>query len=86
MSRGRSVAIGKPLSPTTVDRYVNDAAGLYRYARRLRAIPRTHVSPFAGRERAPQPVDPEGYFRDAEVEKLISVSRVVDQRWGRRRR
>ena len=69
MSRGRTrPPIGKPLSPTTVDRYCNDLDGLYRYTRRLRVIPRTHVSPLAGRERAPQPVDPERYFRDAEVE------------------
>ena len=72
-----------PLKGSTVNRYVNDLGGLYRYARRLRIVPRGHRSPLAGIERAPEPADPERYLRPEEVERLVAVARVVDRRWRR---
>ena len=72
-----------PLKGRTVNRYLNDLGGLYRFARRLRIMPRTHLSPLAGIERAPEPADPERYLRPEEVERLVAMARVVDRRWRR---
>ncbi|MCK7578685.1 MAG: site-specific integrase [Chromatiales bacterium] len=56
---------------------------IFKYARRLRLLPRTHVPPTKGLERAPEPPDPNRYLRPEEVERLIAVARVLDQRWGK---
>jgi len=74
---------GQPLKPSTVNRYISTLGGRYKHARRLRIVPRTHVSPLAGLERAPEPADPTRYLRTEEVEQLIVVARVIDRRWGR---
>lgn len=74
---------GQPLKGSTVNRHINDLGGLYRYARRLRIVPRAHVSPLTGIERAPEPADPERYLRPEEVERILAVARVVDRRWKR---
>ena len=74
---------GQPLRPSTVNRYISTFGELYRHARRLRLIPRTHLSPLTGLERAPEPIDPNRYLRVEDVERLITVARVLDRRWGR---
>jgi integrase len=82
--RGRKTeATGRPLAGSTVNRYISELGGLYRYARRMRIVPRNFRSPLAGLERAPEPPDPERYLRPEEVERLIAVARIVDRRWRR---
>ncbi|MEM6301289.1 MAG: site-specific integrase [Pseudomonadota bacterium] len=74
---------GEPLAGSTVNRFVSTLSGLYRYARHLRVLPRSHTPPTKGIEKAPEPVDPEKYFRPDEVDRLVAVARVVDSRWGK---
>jgi len=74
---------GKPLSGGTINRFVSQLAGLYRYAKRLRLLKRSFVPPTSGVEKAPEPVDPDKYLRPEEVERLLTIARVVDQRWGK---
>ncbi|NEX15729.1 MAG: site-specific integrase [Halochromatium sp.] len=76
-------ASGKPLSGATINRYITQLGSVYRYARRLRLLPRAHVPPTKGIEKAPEPPNPERYLRPDEVERLIKVARLLDQRWGR---
>ena len=74
---------GQPLAGSTVNRYLSTLGEVLKSAKRLRILPRAHVSPLAGLERAPEPVDPDRYFRPEEVEKLIAVARLIDRRWCR---
>lgn len=48
---------------------------------RLRLVPRAFVPHTRGIERAPEPPDPERYFRTEEMSRLIAVARVMDHRW-----
>ena len=72
---------GEPLAGSTVNRFISTLAGIFKYARRVRALPRAHTPPTRGIEKAPEPVDPDKYFRPEEVENLLKVARVLDQRW-----
>ena len=72
---------GEPLAGSTVNRFISTLAGIFKYARRVRALPRSHTPPTRGIEKAPEPVDPDKYFRPEEVDDLIKVARVVDQKW-----
>lgn len=74
---------GKPLAGATINRYITQLGSLYRYARRLRLLPRAHVPPTKGIEKSPELPNPERYLRPEEVERLIKVARVLDRRWGR---
>jgi hypothetical protein len=40
------------------------------------------VPPTRGFEKAPEPVDPDKYFRPEEVERLLAVARVGDTKSG----
>jgi integrase len=83
---GRGLATeraGKPLAGSTFNRYAAQLASVYKYARRLRLLPRAHVPPTRGIEKAPENTHHDRYFRPEEVERLIKVARVVDTRWGR---
>ena len=80
-SARKAVPTGEPLSGATINRFISTLAGIFKYARRLRALPRSHIPPTRGIEKAPEPVDPDKYFRPEEVDKLIAVARVVDQKW-----
>ena len=73
---------GQPLLGATIDRYVSTLCGVFRCARRLRLLPRAHVPPTRGIERAGSPPDPERYFRPEEVERRIAVAELLDVRWG----
>jgi integrase len=64
-----------------VNRFISTLAGIFKYARRVRALPRSHTPPTRGIEKAPEPVDPDKYFRPEEVDDLIKIARVVDQKW-----
>jgi integrase len=82
--RGKSTErAGKPLAGSTLNRYISQLGSVYKYARRLRLIPRTFVFPTANIEKAPEPVDPERYFRPEEVDRLLTVAKVVDTKWKR---
>jgi len=73
---------GQPLAGSTINRYINTLGSVFKYARRLRLVPRSHVSPTRGIERAPEPPDPDRYLRPEEVERLITVAHVIDRRWA----
>jgi len=72
---------GEPLAGSTINRFISTLAGIFKYARRVRALPRSHIPPTKGIEKAPEPADPDKYFRPEEVDDLIKVARVVDQKW-----
>lgn len=76
------VSTGEPLSPATVNRYLSTLAGIHKWARRNRILPKSSVSPTRGveREREARP-DPQKYLRPEQIEKLIAVARVTDARW-----
>lgn len=71
------------LAGSTLNRYATQLASVYRYARRLRILPRAHVPPTRGIDRAPERSDPDRYLRPEEVERLVQVARVLDRRWKR---
>lgn len=72
---------GEPLAGSTINRFISTLAGIFKYARRVRALPRSHIPPTKGIEKAPEPADPDKYFRPEEVDDMIKVARVVDQKW-----
>ncbi len=53
---------GEPLAGSTINRFISTLAGIFKYARRVRALPRSHIPPTKGIEKAPEPVDPEKQF------------------------
>ena len=82
--RGQDTAsAGVPLAGSTFNRYVSQLQSIFKYARRLRLLPRAHVPPTRGIEKAPETQDPNRYLRHEEVERLLKVARVLDTRWGR---
>ncbi len=74
---------GKPLAPATITRYLTTLAGIYRWAKRQRLLPRRHETPTKGLEKPASPVDKNKYLTSEEVERLITAARVTDQKWGR---
>lgn len=74
-------ASGKPLSPATLTRYVATLGGVYRYAKRMRLVRKSHVSPTRGIETHSSPVDKNKFMTPDEVDRLIKVARVVDRQW-----
>lgn len=72
---------GRPLAESTINRSISTLASVFKYARKIRALPRSHEPPTRGIEKAPEPVDPDKYFRPHEVERLVAVARVMDTRW-----
>lgn len=76
---------GKPLAPATIDRYVSQLAAVFKFARRLRMLPRAHVPPTRGVESGGSPLDPDRYLRPEEIERLLDVATLVDSSWGRMR-
>jgi integrase len=82
--RGKeTLPAGAPLAGSTVNRYIVQLGSVYRYARRLRLLPRAFVPPTKGIEKAPEPTDPNRYLRPEEVERLLKVASVLDRKWGR---
>lgn len=74
---------GSPMSGSTYNRYVSQLASVFKYARRLRLLPRAHVPPTRGVEKSPEPADPNRYLRAEEVERILTVTRLLDTRWGK---
>ncbi len=74
---------GSPLAGSTLNRYVGQLAQVFKYARRLRLLPRTHVPPTKGVEKAPENTHHDRYFTPEEVDRLVRVARVVDSKWCR---
>jgi integrase len=74
---------GAPMSGATFNRYVSQLASVFKYARRLRLLPRAHVPPTRGVEKSPEPADPNRYLRAEEVERILAVTRLLDTRWGK---
>jgi integrase len=80
---GTTTQAGKPLSGATLNRYISQLQSIYKYARRLRLLPRAFVPPTRGIEKAPETTDHDRYFRPEEVDRLVKVARLVDTRWRR---
>lgn len=76
-----TAALGAPLAGSTVNRYLSTAGSVFKHAKRLKLVPRAFVAPTRGVELAPEPADPERYFRPDEVERLQAVARVMDRKW-----
>lgn len=74
-------AAGRPLAPASINRYLGTLGGVFKHAKRLRLLPRAHISPTLQVERSPETVDPARYLRPEEVARLLKVARVVDLRW-----
>jgi len=74
---------GRPLAGATLNRYVSQLGSLYKYARRLRLLPRSHVPPTRGIEKAPEAEHPDRYIRREEYHRLLAVARLVDRHWGK---
>jgi integrase len=74
---------GAPMSGATFNRYVSQLASVFKYARRLRLLPRAHVPPTRGVEKSPEPADPNRYLRAEEVERILAVTHLLDTRWGK---
>ncbi len=73
----------KPLAGSTLTRYMATLAQVYKYARTRRLLPRSHVPPTKGIEKAPENVHHDRYFTPEEVDKLIKVARALDTHWGK---
>lgn len=74
---------GQPLKGSTINRYASTLAGVYKFARRARLLPRNHVAPTRGIEKLPEPIDPDRYLRLEEAERILACARVVDRKWKR---
>lgn len=82
--RGKgAVPTGQPLSGATLNRAVNLLAGVFKFARRNRLVPRSFSPPTRGFDKAPEPVDPDRYVSAEEYERILACARVADQRWRR---
>ncbi|MFM8443657.1 MAG: hypothetical protein ACKN9W_10030, partial [Methylococcus sp.] len=57
---------GKPLAGSTMNRYISQLQTVFKYARRLRLLPRAHVPPTKGIEKSPETADPKRYLRPEE--------------------
>ncbi len=78
-----TVRSGRPLAGSTLNRHLTQAGSVFKYAKRLRLVPRTFIPPTRGSERSPERADPERYLRPEEVERILRVARVMDRQWGK---
>lgn len=74
---------GKPLAPSTVNRYIKQGQQLATFARRQRVIPRTAVTAFDRCELEREQIHHDRYYTADDVGRLVATARVVDRRWGR---
>ncbi len=78
-----AVSTGKPLAGTTLTRYVSQLAGLFKYARKQRLVPRTWTPPTRNMDLpGPAPIK-STYFTADDIERLVKVARMLDTRWKR---
>jgi integrase len=82
--RGKEpIRTGKPLSGTTLTRYVSQLAGLFKFARKTRLVARTWTPPTRNMDLpGPAPIKTR-YFTQDDVERLVRVARMLDRRWMR---
>ena len=78
-----SILTGKPLAGATLKRYVSQLAGLFKYARKQRLVPRTWTPPTRGMDLPPQAPIKTQYFAAPDVVRLVQVARMLDTRWKR---
>ena len=74
-------ATGKPLAGSTLTRYVSQLAGIFKYARKQRLVPRTWTPPTRGMDLPSQAPIKTQYFTAPDVERLVRVARMLDTRW-----
>ncbi|MCX2972989.1 phage integrase family protein [Halieaceae bacterium IMCC8485] len=74
---------GQNLAGSTLNRYIKQLAQVYRFARRVRMLPRTFVPPTKGADMAPENAHHDRFFDQDEVEKLVALARFLDTRWGK---
>jgi integrase len=79
---GQAVPTGKPLAGATITRYGTDLAGVFRFARRQRLVPRTWTPPTKGLEVIASPLRHD-FVSTEDKDKLVKVARMVDRRWCR---
>lgn len=82
--RGKEpVLTGKPLSGTTLTRYVSQLASLFKYARKQRLVSRTWTPPTRNMDLpGPAPIKSQ-YFTAQDIDRLVKVARMMDNRWKR---
>ncbi|MCC6609604.1 MAG: site-specific integrase [Burkholderiales bacterium] len=68
-------------APATVNRYLTSLGSVYRFARRRRLLPRGHVSPTRGIERAPTNNGRVRFLDDGERARLLATCRTSS--WSR---
>ena len=81
--RRETTATGQPLKGATINRYQSTLGSVYKFARRERLVPRNFPPPTRGIEKLPEPVDPDRYLRQDEVERVLACARAIDRRWKR---
>lgn len=77
------VSTGKPLAGATLTRYVSQLAGVFKYARKQRLVPRTWTPPTRGMDLPAQAPIKTTYFSAQDVERLVRVAKMLDNRWKR---
>jgi integrase len=70
-----------PIAGTTADRVLTSLGSVYKWARRRRLLPRGHISPCRGVERAGAAPHRVRYLDDAERARLLAACRVAP--WSR---
>jgi integrase len=78
-----SVGLSKPLSSATIARYFSELASCFKYAKKQKLITRTWLPPTRGADLPEQDEPDSRYFDSYQVENLVKVARMLDQRWGR---
>lgn len=74
---------GKPLAGATLTRYVSQLAGIFKYARKQRLVPRTWTPPTRGMD-LPEPAPIKtSYFTGSDIDRLVKVARMLDTKWRR---
>ena len=79
---GQPVATGQPLAPSSITRYAGELAGIYKFARKQRLIPRSFIPPTRGLESPQSPLKTD-FISPEQKDRLVAVARSIDRRWGR---
>lgn len=76
---GAQQRVGRPLSPSTLNRYRAALGSLIKFARQRRLVPRAWVSPLNGVEQMPENPARMLYLTAEQIDKLIACARLA--RW-----
>lgn len=74
------VSTGKPLAPSTINRYVASLASMYKELRRMRLLPRGHQNPTRGITRQPEGPGRTLTITVTEVHNLVAACRISRNR------